>query len=230
LITIRPASNRGTTVLDWLNSKHTFSFADYYDANYMSFGPLRVINEDIVAPGQGFGSHSHRDMEIITYVLDGAVAHRDSLGTEQTIKAGEVQRMSAGTGIVHSEFNSSENTPVHFLQIWVLPEKSGLPPGYEQTPLNLRPNEWSVVADVNGSGALKIHQDIQLLAAGISADKKLVYALKRNSAWIQVVRGLLHVDGQKLMTGDGAAVTDQREIELAATSDAEVLLFDLNKS
>jgi redox-sensitive bicupin YhaK (pirin superfamily) len=212
-----------------LNSKHTFSFADYNDPSHMGFGPLRVINEDIVAPGQGFGSHSHRDMEIITYVLDGTIAHRDSLGTEKTIKAGEVQRMTAGSGIVHSEYNHSENAPVHFLQIWVIPQKSGLPPGYEQTALDLRPDEWSVVADSDGQGALKIHQDVQLLAAKISADHKLSYSPKRKSAWIQVVRGSLQIDGQKLTQGDGAAVTDEQKIELTAISDAEVLLFDLSK-
>jgi redox-sensitive bicupin YhaK (pirin superfamily) len=193
----------------------------------MGFGPLRVINEDIVAPAQGFGSHPHRDMEIITYVLEGELEHRDSMGHGEVIHAGEVQRMTAGTGVVHSEFNHSKKTPVHLLQIWIVPDERSLAPGYEQKLLTMPPNEWVTVAGKNGEGALKIHQDVLLMAAKISANQTLEYAPKHGNAWVQVARGSVKVDDHALTQGDGAEIRNQNKIQFTAAEDSEVLLFDL---
>lgn len=227
MITVRSADSRGTTKLDWLDSRHSFSFAEYYDPVHMGFGPLRVINEDVVAPGQGFGPHPHKDMEIITYVLEGALEHRDSMGHGQVINAGEVQRMTAGKGVVHSEFNHSTTDPVHFLQIWITPSQKSLPPGYEQKPLEFATNEWCEVAGSGDGAALQVHQDLRLLAARVSAGKSLAYKTEHGSAWVQVVRGMVNVNGRTLGHGDGASITEGENIALAAVSDAEVLLFDL---
>lgn len=229
MITVRPASDRGTTKLDWLDSKHTFSFGDYYHHDYMGFGSLRVINEDIVAPGKGFGSHPHKDMEIITYVLEGALEHRNSLGNGQVITAGEVQRMSAGTGVVHSEFNHSSNTPVHFLQIWIVPDERSLKPEYEQKLLDMHPDKWCVVADKDCAGALKINQDVLLLAAQISAHQKLTHTPKRGGIWLHVVRGSVEINGQTLTQGDGASIRNEQQIEFNAIVDSEILVFDLTE-
>ena len=206
MITVRSSAERGESKLNWLDSKHTFSFADYYDPSHMHFGPLRVINEDFIAPGGGFGSHPHRDMEIITYVVAGALEHRDSMGHGEVINAGEVQRMSAGTGVIHSEFNHSKSTPVHLLQIWIMPEQKGITPGYEQQMLDMKPNEWVCVAGKNNGAALKIHQDVELLAARISADEKLEYVPQRGGCWLQIVRGSVQVNGQTLKQGDRKSV------------------------
>jgi quercetin 2,3-dioxygenase len=230
MITIRPAGERGKTALDWLDSRHTFSFADYYDDEHTHFGPLRVINEDIVAPGKGFGTHPHANMEIITYVVAGALEHRDSLGTGEVIHAGEVQRMSAGDGITHSEFNHSKTDPVHLLQIWILPERRGIPTGYEQKKLTLSPNQWQVVADPTGSGALSVHQDVSLLAARIEKGKKLSYATERGSAWLQVVKGSITIGDITANAGDGLAIVNEKGFDVLASADSEILLFDLRKA
>lgn len=228
MISKRPAEQRGKTSLDWLDSKHSFSFGDYYDEKYMNFGPLRVINEDIVSPGAGFGLHPHRDMEIITYVLDGALEHRDSLGTGTVINRGDVQRMSAGTGVVHSEFNHSKTDPVHFMQIWIMPERRSIPAEYEQKKLELKMNEWSAVANRDGEcGALKIHRDLELSAASIQAGEKLNYVVKNGAAWVQVLRGSLSVANSSVAAGDGLAIVNEEIVELIAITDSEVLLFDL---
>jgi hypothetical protein len=228
MITVRNSSERGYTKLPWLDSKHTFSFAEYRDDKHIHFGPLRVINEDVVAAGQGFGTHPHRDMEIITYVIDGALEHKDSMGTGSVIKAGEVQRMTAGTGVAHSEFNHSKSQPVHFLQIWIIPEKSGIAPGYEQHEVNLQPNEWKTVANSSGgNGTLTVHQDVVVLAARINSGHNLSYSPTKGAAWLQVVKGQVTVNNVAVKAGDGAAVVDEPSLEINAAGDSEVLLFDL---
>jgi len=230
MITLRKASERGLTKLDWLNSRHTFSFGDYFDPKENGFSVLRVINDDWIAAAKGFGTHPHRDMEIITYVLNGAVEHRDSLGTRSVIPAGDVQRMTAGTGIQHSEFNPSPDVPLHLLQIWILPEARGIKPGYEQKTLGDRTKgRLSLVAShAGGDGALKIHQDTDLyigaLNAGQSLEKEL--ASGRN-AYAHVARGKVSINGVALGEGDGAKISDESRLKFIATDDAEVLLFDL---
>jgi quercetin 2,3-dioxygenase len=227
MITIRKADDRGHTHLDWLDSRHTFSFGEYYDPKHMGFSVLRVINDDRVAKGQGFGSHPHRDMEIVTYVLEGEVEHQDSLGTRSVIPAGDVQRMSAGTGIVHSEFNRTDK-PLHFLQIWILPERRGLEPGYEQKTLGPKDGLRLIASPKGGDGALTIHQDVNLYAghlkAGESIDREI--APKRN-AFVHVARGSLNLNGNSMSEGDGAAISDELKLTLSASKDAEVLVFDL---
>jgi quercetin 2,3-dioxygenase len=230
MITLRKASQRGLTKLDWLNSRHTFSFGEYFDPKENGFSVLRVINDDHVAPGKGFGTHPHRDMEIITYVLEGKVEHRDSLGTRSVIPAGDVQRMSAGTGIQHSEFNPTSSDPLHFLQIWILPEARNLQPGYEQKTLGDRTKgKLSLVAShEGGAGALKIHQDADLyigaLAQGQSLEKEI--ASGRN-AYAHVARGKVSINGIAMGEGDGAKISDETRLKFIAPEDAEVLLFDL---
>ncbi len=230
MITLRKASQRGFTQLDWLESRHTFSFGEYFDPKENGFSVLRVINDDWIAAGRGFGTHPHRDMEIITYVLQGAVEHRDSLGTRSVIPAGDVQRMSAGTGIQHSEFNPSPAQTLHLLQIWILPEAAGIKPGYEQKTLgDLTKERLSLVAShAGGDGALKIHQDAYLyigaLGKGQSIEKEI--ASGRNG-YIHVSRGKLNFNGVALAEGDGAKITDESRLKFVAPEDAEVLLFDL---
>ncbi|HEY8132434.1 MAG TPA: pirin family protein [Thermoanaerobaculia bacterium] len=231
MIQIRKAEERGHFNHGWLDTYHTFSFADYYDPEFMGFRTLRVINEDKVAPGRGFGTHSHRDMEIVTYVLDGALEHRDSMGTGSVIRPGEVQRMSAGTGVLHSEINPSGSEPVHLLQIWILPERRGIQPEYEQKtfPAEERKGKLRLVASKDGKdGALKIHQDAKLFAGTLTDGQPITYDLPAGRyAWLQVARGSVDVNGQTLHAGDGAAIEDERTITLSGR-DAEVLLFDLN--
>ncbi|HAT15890.1 MAG TPA: quercetin 2,3-dioxygenase [Microcoleaceae bacterium UBA11344] len=231
MIAIRKSAARGHANHGWLDSYHTFSFANYYDPNYMSFRSLRVINEDIINPGKGFGTHGHTDMEIITYVLEGALEHKDSLGTGAIIKPGEVQRMSAGTGIQHSEFNPSQTDPVHLLQIWLLPDTNGLPPSYEQRdfPLEERRGKLRLVAARDArDGAVKVHQDVDLYAAVLDKKSRVSHALQSNRhAWVQVARGSVLLNGLPLEKGDGAAVSDESELVIEATADAEILLFDL---
>jgi redox-sensitive bicupin YhaK (pirin superfamily) len=231
MITIRPARERGHAEHGWLDSRHTFSFADYHDPAHMGFRALRVINEDRVAPGRGFGTHPHRDMEIISFVLDGALEHKDSMGTGSVIRPGDVQRMSAGTGVLHSEFNASKTAPVHFLQIWILPDRAGLPPSYEQKSFAAaeRTNQLRLVASQGGrDGALTVHQDVALYAALLDAGASVRQPLARGRhAWIQVARGAVDLGGQRLSAGDGAAVRDEAEVVLRAEEAAEVLLFDL---
>ena len=230
MIHVRKADQRGHFDHGWLNTYHTFSFADYYDPKSMGFRALRVINEDFVKAGRGFGTHSHRDMEIVTYVLEGALAHRDSMGTGSVIRPGEVQRMSAGTGVMHSEMNPSKDEAVHFLQIWILPERSGIAPEYEQKAFSSdeRKDKLRLVASHDGSeGSLKIHQDAKLFAATLSDGKTITYELpKGRYAWLQVARGTVDLNGQKLSAGDGAAIEDERTLNIRG--EGEILLFDLN--
>lgn len=232
MITIRSASERGQANFGWLNSRHTFSFGRYYDPAHMGFGNLRVINEDKVAPGQGFPTHSHRDMEIISYVIDGALEHKDSIGNGSIIRPGDVQRMSAGTGISHSEYNASKDSPVHFLQIWVLPGKQGIEPGYEQTYFSPEEKQGKLrlVGSHNGrDGSITIHQDVNLYATQLAIGERVNYRLEGNRVvWLQVVRGSMTLNGQLLSLGDGAAITDVENLSIQGESDdAEFLLFDM---
>jgi quercetin 2,3-dioxygenase len=231
MITVRPRDERGHFDHGWLDTRHTFSFADYVDRNHMGFRSLRVINEDRVQPGQGFGTHPHRDMEIVTYVLEGALAHRDSMGNGSTIRPGDVQRMSAGTGITHSEFNASDADLVHFLQIWILPERRGLTPSYEQTtfPAESKAGRLCLVASRDGrDGSVTIHQDASLFAGVLAPGQTVTHAFGAGrSGWLQVARGSVVVAGRTLSAGDGAALADERSIDIRGESAAEVLLFDL---
>ena len=230
MITVRPAAERGHADHGWLDTHHTFSFADYYDEEHMGFSVLRVINEDRVAPRTGFGTHGHRDMEIISYVLDGEIEHQDSTGTHGVLKPGEVQRMSAGTGVRHSEKNPGEK-PLHFLQIWIVPEKQGLPPGYEQKafPDADRRGRFRLVVSPKGDeGSLRINQDARIWATLLGRGEKAEAALaKGRSAWLQLARGSATLNGVKLEAGDGAAVTGEERLVLDAREPAEALLFDL---
>ncbi len=231
MITIRKAHERGTTRLAWLDSRHTFSFAEYYDPDQIGFSVLRVINEDRVAPGGGFPSHGHRDMEIVTYVLEGALEHRDNLGNHCVIPAGDVQRMTAGTGIVHSEFNPSQTESVHFLQIWILPSKTGLTPDYEQKTLEKNPPRgrlWPIAAPDAQGGALRINQDARLYIGNLDATQSVIAQPERGRrAYIHVARGKVSLDGVELGEGDGVRVSDEPRLELSAAAAAEVLVFDL---
>jgi quercetin 2,3-dioxygenase len=232
MITIRPAQDRGKANFGWLDSRHTFSFGEYYDPHHMGFASLRVINEDKVAPGQGFGTHGHRDMEIISYVLEGALEHQDSIGTGSVIRPGDVQRMSAGTGIRHSEYNASRLDPVHFLQIWILPEQDGIEPGYEQKHFadSEKQGKLRLVGSRDGrDGSITIHQDINLYAATLAAGETVDYALAPDRAvWVQVVRGSVQLNHQTLAAGDGAAIAQEDRLMLQGSApDSEVLLFDM---
>ena len=231
MITVRPSDERGRSELGWLSSRHTFSFADYLDARHMGFRTLRVVNEDRVQPGGGFPTHGHRDMEIVTYVVEGALEHKDSLGTGSVIRPGEVQRMTAGTGVTHSEYNPSRTEPVHFLQIWILPERQGLAPGYEQRafPAAEMQGRLRLVAARDGrDGSVTVHQDVRLLAARLAPGEEIVHSLAPGRhAWLQVVRGALVMNGTTLAAGDGAAVSDEARLALAASAPSELLLFDL---
>lgn len=231
MITLRRSDERGHTKLAWLDSRYTFSFGDYYDPKHMGFRDLRVINDDRVSPGAGFGAHSHRDMEIITYVLEGALEHKDSTGTSSVIPPGEVQRMSAGTGISHSEYNHSKTEPVHFLQIWIVPDEKGLRPGYEQRAFALEKNRgrWVLVAARDGrEGAVTIHQNVDVSAALLASGEEATYRLKPNRhAWIHLARGAAALNGTRLNEGDGAAVSQEEILEIRSLDQAEILLFDL---
>jgi quercetin 2,3-dioxygenase len=230
MITVRKAEERGVTKLDWLDSRHTFSFGEYFDPKENGFSVLRVINDDRVAPGSGFGTHPHRDMEIITYVLDGAVEHCDSLGTRSVIPAGDVQRMTAGTGIMHSEFNPSPTEPLHFLQIWIIPGRLGLKPGYEQKSIGDRTKgKLSLVASPKGGdGALTINQDVELYVGTIGGGKSLEKEIEKSrKTYLHVARGKLSLNGTDLVEGDGAKIVDTQQLKFSAGEDAEVLLFDL---
>jgi hypothetical protein len=231
MIKVRPAEERGKTRTSWLDSNHTFSFNRYYDPLYTGFRDLLVINEDFVAPGQGFGTHSHRDMEILSYVVAGALEHRDSSGGNGVIRPDELQRMSAGTGVSHSEFNSSASEPVHFLQIWIVPEQEGLKPEYEQRafPRGERQGRLRLIASPEGSdGSVTIHQNVKVYDALLTSGNEVSYNLDRGRyAWVQVVKGNLTVNGTSLRAGDGAAISEEHSLNIHATDDAEILLFDL---
>jgi hypothetical protein len=233
MLSLRRAAERGGTRIDWLDSRHTFSFADYHDPAHMGFRTLRVINDDRVAPGAGFPPHRHADMEIVTYVLQGALEHRDSLGTGSVIRAGDVQRMSAGTGVRHSELNASPAESVHFLQIWILPERRGLPPGYQQKHFAdaEKQGHLRLIGSRDGAGgkALTIHQDVALHAGLLNAGEQATLPLAPGRhAWVQVARGAVTVGDQRLGEGDGAAITGERELVIAGDKGGgEVLVFDL---
>ncbi|MCS6860293.1 MAG: pirin family protein [Abditibacteriales bacterium] len=232
MIQVRPSYERGHTKMGWLDSYHSFSFGDYYDPKHVGFRVLRVINDDRIAPVMGFGFHPHRDMEIITYVLEGALEHKDSLGNGSVIRAGDVQRMSAGTGILHSEFNASQTEPVHLLQIWILPERQGLPPSYEQRTIAAeeKRGRLRLIASRDGrEGSVTVHQDVDVYAAVLAPGDEVVHALQpHRHAWVQVARGDVTLNGVPLQTGDGAAVSEEESITLRANVETEVLVFDLS--
>lgn len=231
MITLRRSDERGRSQLGWLDSRHTFSFAGYRNPNHMGYSVLRVINEDRVVPAAGFASHSHRDMEIISYVLDGALQHKDSLGSGSVIRPGEVQRMSAGTGITHSEYNASETEPLHFLQIWIVPTTTGITPGYEQkrfiTPSGEARSQLLVSPD-GREGSLILHQDALMYVAKLKKSQSTSYPLPASRrAYVHIARGETRLNDQSLAAGDGAAISEEVTIDLSTDSSAEVLLFDL---
>ena len=231
MLAIRHSQDRGLANFGWLDSRHTFSFGHYYDPNFMGFGPLRVINEDRVQPGRGFDTHGHRDMEIISYVLDGALEHKDSMGNGSVIRPGDVQRMSAGTGVRHSEFNASETEPVHFLQIWILPEKQGLEPGYEQRHFAAgdKRGRLRLVGSRDGrEGSVTIHQDADLYATLLDDRDTVTHELAAGrKGWVQVAKGNALLNDEQLGAGDGAAVERPATIRLTGSPEAEILLFDM---
>ena len=231
MITIRKAADRGHFDHGWLDTWHTFSFADYFNPDWMEFRALRVINDDRVQPGQGFGMHPHRDMEILTVVLEGALEHKDSMGNTSQIRAGEVQRMTAGTGVLHSEYNPSKKDPVHLYQIWIQPEKRGLKPGYEQKlfPESERRGRLRLVASRDGrDGSLTIHQDTEVRVGLLANGDKVTHGIPTGRhAWVQIARGAATLNGKKLSAGDGAATSGESMLEIVATEPAEIILFDL---
>jgi len=232
MIEIRHSDERGHADHGWLNSFHSFSFADYYDPAHMGFGALRVINEDRVKPGQGFGTHGHRDMEIISYVLEGGLAHKDSMGNGSVIRAGDVQRMSAGTGVAHSEFNASDREPVHFLQIWIEPSVRGIAPSYEEKRFepDSRRGRLRLVASPDGrEGSVTIHKDAFLHAALVNGDEAVEHEPRAGRRiYVHVVRGEAQVNGQALAAGDAMKISGESKVRIERARDAEVLLFDLN--
>ncbi len=231
MITFRDRMARGRTRIGWLDSRHSFSFGGFHDPGHMGFRALRVINEDRVVPGAGFPTHGHREMEIISYVLEGALRHKDSLGNGSVISPGEVQRMSAGTGITHSEYNASADAPVHFLQIWLLPDRTGTPPGYAQKPLGLEAARGRLVLAAGPEGssaAVTMHQDARMYAARLDAGATVSHELHTDrGAWLQVARGLVALNGTEMREGDGAAIEGEPRFAIEAMTPAEILLFDL---
>ena len=231
MINIRHSEERGGGDYGWLNTRHTFSFSTYHDPKFMGFRSLRVINEDYVAPGQGFPTHPHRDMEIITYVLDGALEHKDSLGTGSVIRPGDGQRMSAGSGIRHSEANPSTTGDAHFLQIWILPDQQGIKPSYEQKafPTEEKRGKLRLIASPDGEGgSVTIHQDSKLYVTLLAPGETVTHQMEpHRHAWIQIAKGSIELNGKVLKQGDGAAVSDEKQLTVKGTEEAEVLLFDL---
>jgi redox-sensitive bicupin YhaK (pirin superfamily) len=231
MLTIRRADERGHANHGWLDSHHTFSFADYYDPAHMGFGPLRVINDDTVAGGGGFPPHGHRDMEIISYVIAGALSHRDNMGNGSVIKPGDVQRMSAGPGVVHSEFNASQSEPVHFLQIWIMPQRAGLPSGYEQKFFSDddKQGKLRLVASPDGAdGSVRLQQDARLYASIINGGEPLRHTIARGrKGWLHVVKGDAELNGQALHAGDGVAIDGEEQLTIGSPKGGEVLLFDM---
>jgi len=231
MISVRRADERGHADHGWLDTRHTFSFADYHDPKYLGFRGLRVINEDRVQPGQGFPPHGHRDMEIVSYVLAGALEHKDSMGTGSVIRPGDVQRMSAGTGVRHSEYNHSKDEPVHFLQVWILPERQGLEPGYEQrhfSDADKRAGLRLIASREGTDGSVTIHADARIYAAVVEQGQRLRHALaEHRHAWLQVARGAITLNDRPLVHGDGAAVSGEPALTIAGAERAEVLVFDL---
>lgn len=232
MITIRPQAERGVANFGWLDSRHSFSFGNYYDPKYMGFASLRVINEDKVVAGKGFGTHGHRDMEIISYVLAGELEHRDSMGNGSVIRPGDVQRMSAGTGVRHSEFNASNTDPVHFLQIWIMPNQTGLEPSYEEKNFSpeVRRGKLALAASADGrDNSVTIHQDANLYLGTLNQSDRLKYKIDPNRAvWLQVATGKIKLNDRTLRAGDGAAIANETEIAIVGSaSDSEILLFDM---
>jgi len=231
MITLRKSDDRGTTKIGWLDSRHSFSFGEYYDPANESFGALRVINEDWIAGGAGFPPHPHRDMEIVTYIVDGAISHKDSTGGGGTIRPGEIQRMSAGTGIVHAEFNASAERPCHLLQIWIMPSKQGIEPGYEQKTIDPKAvaNHFSRIAGPDPQAhEVRLVQDAEIWAARLDEGVEAIHPLAQGrKAWLQLIKGEVKLGGDVLKAGDAAAITDQEKIAIRSLSPAEVLLFDL---
>jgi redox-sensitive bicupin YhaK (pirin superfamily) len=231
MFNIIQSETRGAADHGWLRAKHTFSFADYYDPERVEFGSLRVINEDRIAPGKGFGAHPHRDMEIITYIIDGIIEHKDSMGNGTTITPGEVQRMTAGTGVRHSEFNHSQDKELHLLQIWIYPEKNGLEPGYEQTRFTREDklNRLRLVGSRDGrDGSVTIHQDVNLYSSILEAGNDVTLELaNERKVFLQVIRGDIAVNGKSLAAGDGAQIEGEHSLRIEASSEAEFLLFDM---
>lgn len=231
MITLRPAQERGQAHFDWLDSQHSFSFGSYFDPHHQGFATLRVINEDKIQPARGFGTHGHRDMEIVTYVLDGALEHKDSIGNGSIMRPGDVQRMSAGTGILHSEFNASDSESVHLLQIWILPNQSGLAPSYEQTffPVESKQGQLRLIGSVDGrDGSVTIHQAVDLYATILTTDETVSHPLSQgHRAWVQVARGSVTLGDRVLSAGDGAALSQEASLTLTgAAEQSEVLVFD----
>ena len=234
MITVRPKDERGVANFGWLDSRHTFSFGHYYDPQHMGFASLRVINEDKVIPAKGFGTHGHQDMEIISYVLSGELAHRDSIGNGSVIRPGDVQRMSAGTGVRHSEYNASDLNPVHFLQIWIMPDQRGLQPSYEEKHFdrNSRQGKLKLIGSQDGrDNSVTIHQDVNLYLASLAKSDRLTYQIDANRAvWLQVTKGEVKLNQKLLQAGDGAAIIDEAELAIAGNNaDSEILLFDMAK-
>src|SRR5690606_8744118 len=231
MITYRRASERGHADHGWLNSHHTFSFANYFDPRHMGFGALRVLNDATVAPGRGSGAHDHRDMEIISYVLEGALAHRDRMGNGSVIKPGDARRASAGTGVTHSEFNASETDPVHFLQIWILPSERGLPAGYEQKHFSedARRDQLRLIASPDGAaGSVRVQQDARLYSSLLKDGTSLTHTFAPGRlGWVHVARGTAKLNGVELSAGDGVSIRDEKGITLEGHGEGEVLLFDL---
>jgi redox-sensitive bicupin YhaK (pirin superfamily) len=230
MLTIRPAAERGHANHGWLDSNFTFSFADYYDPDHMGFRALRVINEDYVAPAMGFGKHPHRDMEILTYVLEGAVKHEDTTGASETLVPGELQHMSAGTGVRHSEMNPSDSETLHLLQIWLIPNQMGIPPKYEQKKFSIQeqPGKLHLLASTDGrDGSFKIYSDAELLAAKLEAGNTVTHQFKYGNGWLQVARGSVEVQGGTLKAGDGLQISNESTLTIASNAGAEFLLFDL---
>lgn len=231
MLSVRRSQDRGHFDHGWLQTYHSFSFGDYYDPHFMGFRDLRVINEDWVQPGKGFGTHPHSDMEILTYVLEGVLEHKDSMGNGSTIKPGEIQRMSAGSGITHSEFNGSSSEPVHLMQIWILPREKGINPSYEQKPVPplKADSPWRLIASPDGSDAsVSLHQDVLVYAAELKPDKEVFFQHKPDRhLWLQVLKGELEIGGETLKAGDGASISEEGSIHMQALKPAEVLLFDL---
>ena len=232
MIELIPSETRGTADHGWLKAKHTFSFAEYHNPERVRFGPLRVINEDRIAPGQGFGTHPHKDMEIVTYPIAGAIEHKDSMGNGTVITAGEVQRMSAGSGIQHSEFNHSQNDELHLLQIWMFPEQKDLEPGYEQKMFSREDklNQLRLIASRDGrDGSVTVHQRVDLYASILEVDAEVELAIAgSNKVFVQVVQGDISVNGQKATAGDGIQITDQNQLSISCQSEAEFLVFDMS--
>ena len=231
MITVRRSEERGRTKIGWLDSRHSFSFGEYYDPEFESFGPLRVINEDWIAGGAGFPPHPHRDMEIVTYIIDGAISHKDSSGGGGTIKPGEIQRMSAGSGIVHAEFNASPSETCHLLQIWIMPSKRGIDPGYEQKKIDPEAitNHFARIAGPDPvANEVRLVQDAEIWAARLDPENEAVHTLRPGrKAWLQVAKGEVTVGEEKLKAGDAAAITDVNQIQVRSHAPSEVLLFDM---